>query len=582
MSAGIARCAAVLEDLSALKDELGELRKHTEQKALFATALFDLERARRGDPDARTQILEVADSLLVFWRDRSGDALADSHPALGPLWAHASSLLVSFEMKRFKRALDACWEAKGDAATLQVAIQGLQPAGNRRVDFAACLYHLELARLFVDSSRSEFAKRASLVHEAYHSPETANELVGDDEGLKHLWKELIPYLDEFFEALEAEQERKARSSRADVVTAPGGSAAVPVPDTTPVPTAPPPPPSVPAEAPIAVTFVGPTPVKPKSDFDATTDPSGRPLVESIETNAVPPAAPPPRAGPVSGVFDLWLQEPNKPSAPPPPPPPPSATSGIVEAVEILEPLPSGPPPPPANFTPAPGSIKAMHFDPHAPDVTAPRPPPPPNTTPVPRSRASPGNESGILDLNDIVEEVQPPPPPMGSRPSFDVEMGDYEPDEAAQTFWRFTEGALGLLPPADEPRMDRRALSADGRAERKKLTTWLDQVTRRFDTVPEAKAFACLVKLYLAAQLKEKGLFGGVNQKRKEAFVAALGLLSAEPLAAGHCAVWFELDGKETLEKLGDGLDVLTDYLQYCARENLDPLDPAVPGQFMA
>ena len=108
------------------------------------------------------------------------------------------------------------------------------------------------------------------------------------------------------------------------------------------------------------------------------------------------------------------------------------------------------------------------------------------------------------------------------------------------------------------------------------------QVTRRFDTVPEAKTFACMVKLYLAAQLKEKGLFGGVNQKRKEAFIAALGLLSAEPLAAGHCAVWFELDGKESLEKLHDGLDVLTDYLQFCARQNLDPLDPSVPAQFMA
>ena len=31
----------------------------------------DLERARRGDKEARSQLLEVADILLIFWRDRS-------------------------------------------------------------------------------------------------------------------------------------------------------------------------------------------------------------------------------------------------------------------------------------------------------------------------------------------------------------------------------------------------------------------------------------------------------------------------------------------------------------------------------
>lgn len=608
VAAGIARCAAVLEDLTLLRDEVGELRKHDEQTAQFATALFDLERARRGDPDARMQLLEVADSLLVFWRERTGDALADSHPVLAPLWAHASALLVSFEVKRFKRALDACWEARTDAALLQVAIEGLLPVGNRRVEFAACLYHLELARLFVDSSRKEFARRASLVHEAYHSKEIADELVGDDPGLQHLWKELVPYLDEFFEALEAEQERKLRSN---LKTDPGGEAAVargpvpPPPDITPVhgvkkadPLPPPEavvapeapsvdpdifvvteapmlaeaPTEAPLEAPVAVTFVGPAPTrKPSTEEVDRTDPSAKAVSEPIDLT-VPPPPPPPSMPDSSGVFDLWLQEPNKRISREMTPVP-----AVIESIEeVLEPLPSGPPPPPSNFTPAPNTLFAVQMP--DPDVTAPRPPPPP-----PPSANLAANQSGIFELNDLVEEEPPPPPPRPSRPSLDVETGDdYEPDAATQTFWRHTEESLGLLPPAEQPRMDRRALSADGRAERKKLNGWLDGVTRRFNTVPEAKTFACLMKLYMAAQLKEKGLFGGANAKRKEAFVAALELLSAEPLAAGHCAVWFELDGKETLEHLGNGLEVLTDYLQFCARQNLDPLDPAVPAQFMA
>jgi hypothetical protein len=622
----------VLESPAELRTEVHRLRAQPGETALFAAALFDLERARRGDTEARTQLLEVADSLLVFWRDRSGDGLADSHPALGPLWATASALLISFEVKRFTRALDACWEARGDAATLQVAIQGLQPPGNRRVEFAACLYHLELARLFVDSSRGEFARRAGLIHEAYHSKEVADELVGEDPGLQHLWKELIPYLDEFFEALEDEAERKSRS---EVVTSPGGSAAAAPPV--------PPPPDI-------------TPVHGLAKVPAKVDDS-----TVMETPATPPAAekrepvtapnpsitapvPPPRPSDASGVFELWLAEPEragrkpKPTAPPPsaPSPVPSAPSAPLpmEAVDVdmstaprpahkpanLTPAPAPaeilelaevesdgfvpadqtmigrpPPPPPGNFTPAPNSLQAMT------DITEPKvrvvaPPPPPDFTPPP---ARPNNQSGILDLADIVEEVpassrgkvesgvlelaevvEDSPTRRPLRPSLDIET-DYEPDAAAQAFWRHTEAGLGLLPPADAPRMDRRALSAEGRAERKKLNSWLDGVTKRFDTVPESRAFACLIRLYMAAQLKEKGLFGGVNAKRREAFVSALELLSPEPGAAGRCAVWFELDGKESVEHLNNGLEVLTDYLQFCARQNLDPLDPAVPGQFL-
>jgi hypothetical protein len=359
-----------------------------------------------------------------------------------------------------------------------------------------------------------------------------------------------------------------------------------------------------------------------------TDPSAPRPIPSAAATTMP--------GNASGVFELWLKEPERASRPPratpmpmeaidvdlstaprpahkpkdltpaprarsltPAPKPKDLTPApeVLDAADVEAFVPTEhtmigrPPPPPSNFTPPPGP---------PPDITEPRvrvvqPPPPPDLTPPPRARGK--VESGVLDL---VEEVPPPPPRNDSgilelaelveepavakrplRPSLDVDVGDYEPDEATQAFWRHTEAALGLLPPADAPRMDRRALSAEGRAERKKLNGWLDGVNQRFDTVPESRTFACLVRLYMAAQLKEKGLFGGVNAKRREAFVAALELLSPEPLAAGHCAVWFELDGKETSEHLQNGLEVLTDYLQFCARENLDPLDPLVPAQFL-
>src|SRR5204863_6327037 len=131
----------------------------------------------------------------------------------------------------------------------------------------------------------------------------------------------------------------------------------------------------------------------------------------------------------------------------------------------------------------------------------------------------------------------PPPKPKAKSRDLDV-LVDYEPDAEAQAFWRHTEAALGLLPGKDEPRTGSRVLSADGRGERKKLNAWLDGMNGRFTEVPEARAMQCLLRLYMAAQVKQKTLFGQPNPKRKEAFRSALALLSGDAAAAGRAAVW--------------------------------------------
>jgi hypothetical protein len=59
-------------------------------------------------------------------------------------------------------------------------------------------------------------------------------------------------------------------------------------------------------------------------------------------------------------------------------------------------------------------------------------------------------------------------------------------------------------------------------------------------------------------------------------------LLGRDPKAAAHAAVWFEMDGPHTLEKLHQALEVLTDYLQFCHRNQLDPLAPTSPALFLA
>jgi len=90
------------------------------------------------------------------------------------------------------------------------------------------------------------------------------------------------------------------------------------------------------------------------------------------------------------------------------------------------------------------------------------------------------------------------------------------------------------------------------------------------------------VRLTLAAQTKEKSLFGAANPRRKEGLEAAFSLLHGNAVAAGRAAVWFELDGDETRTALHSGLELLMAFLAFCGRENLDPLEPATVQKYVA
>jgi hypothetical protein len=224
---------------------------------------------------------------------------------------------------------------------------------------------------------------------------------------------------------------------------------------------------------------------------------------------------------------------------------------------------AAPPPPPLTDTlPPDANVKTLVGPPDTetldPDMVAELPPPVPN-------ESSPRLQAPSSPALEVVEDDEPEPGPV------------------TQAFWRGTEVALGLLPPVDAPRLNTRVFAADHRAERKKLTHYLDDVKTRFTEaeVPASRAMQCMLKLYLAAHHKEKTLFGSVNEKRSASFKEALSLLGRDPMAAAHCAVWFELDGPRTLEKFNDALEVLTDYLQYCSRHALDPLAPTSPALFL-
>ena len=522
LSLSIERCAAALGDLTRLKDEVSRLKASGDGLAHFASALFELEMARQGDPESRSNLSHLAEVLLVFWRDGSGDELSRMHPAVQSLWLSVAPMLVQFEMRRLETSLATCWKHRNDPRQLAIDIQDLEPSGHKRVEFARCVYHLELARKGVESSRVEFAKRAGLLAEAYQDTSFANDLIGHDPGLMQLWADLKPYLDEFFEALE---EQAARAQE--------GTKKVRIP-------------SVPVIAPArAEVKTDPQMLAPVALGDDPQIPSFRTLVNTSKPLASPPVRPQ--------------------KAPPPPPPqqPPAPGNAtppggwIPDAEIVFEEEVAAPPPAPVDLTP-PGSWK-----------------------PPPIQAASASD-----DLEIVEADFEVPPPPPAVTPAHGVAAAiayaedidvEFEPDEATLNFWDYTFASLQQAPvDGQKPRM----LATESRTDRKRLTTWLEGMGNHL-AVPEARAFAALVRLVLAGETKEKSLFGQANPRRKEALEAAFSMLAPTPEAAGKAAVWFDLDGTETRDSLFRGLDLLYPFLAFCCRHSLDPLVPTTVAKYL-
>lgn len=562
----IERCAAALGDVPRLKAEVTALKQTGDGIAHFASALFELELARQGDVESRLNITELAEVLLVFWSDGSGDELSRLHPALESQWRAVAPMLVQFELRRLEMVLGMCWKHRADPQQLARDLDDLQPEGNRRVEFARCLYHLELARQGVHTSRAEFARRAGLLAEAYQDADFARDLVGTEPGLVQLWADLKPYLDEFFEAMEEQAARAMDGTRkVKMPVAPPADDRPALGD--PVPT---PPNGEPA-------LSLPTP---RGGEPALVADSSPPFLEDDADLDEPRSADVTVRAPIPTEPDPVLER----RAPGPPPPPPRIAPAVAPGRHAPSDRPqvpsfaslfsdspgqATPPPPPSNQTP-PGS-----WVPEADllvDVAVDGPPPPPPD-------AVARNKSPSSDDLDIVEAEfeAPPPPPPATTPARglpaalsaaeEIEV-DFEPDEATLNFWDYTFAALQQAPVEGvKPRM----LASESRQDRKRLTTWLDGLGPHF-AVPEAKAMGALVRLMVAGETKEKSLFGQANPRRKEALQAAFGLLAPTPEAAGKVVEWFVLDGAATEQALLRGLELLYPFLSYCARNALDPL----------
>lgn len=243
----ITRCLAAAEDAVALREELGGLALLPGQRAEFAFCLFSLDLARLGEAEAKAQFARHAGVLLEAHRDPAlAAALLAGNEALEQRWQRFVPLLAEFDRAlqgepalapdrtllephplrvspsppatpgepttqdgdpelAIDAAAEAAYAVRADAAALHEALQGfgaLPPSD--RVEFALCLFNLELVRLGDEQAKAPFVERTGFLLLAYRDRALADALVGGSSGLRALWTDLVPYLEEFFEPAEEE------------------------------------------------------------------------------------------------------------------------------------------------------------------------------------------------------------------------------------------------------------------------------------------------------------------------------------------------------------------------------------------
>lgn len=514
----VARCLAAAQDPVALRQELGGLQGMKSQRAEFAYCLFSVDLAKLGEPEAKANFARYAGILLEAHRDPDLTAyLLGGNEELQRRWASFVPLLLEFDRVRqaqeakepdpavmqvppapevlaeaadaasrrteeldvaplrttlnittaegpadaaLDAAIQACFAARGDREKLALAMEALTAfPSSPREEFAHCLFDLELVRLGADDAKPQFAQRVKYLAEAYHDAARAKQLFGQSEHLEALWKDVRPYLEEFFEPAEEVEEV---------------------------------------------------------------------IEEEIAIEEVPPDA-----GAADEAQEVQLSDLDALEVSALPPPPPAEARA-----------PRKPPPPPMSNTPTPGRIPAL----------------------------TPGK--GTVRRVSSITARRLSMPPVPAAPHDDV------PSPETLAFWRYAEEKLALLPDENGQLSGKQAFELGSRENRSALKHLASDVVGKFEGSPEARSLACLVELYLAAQLKEKTLFGKPNEKRQLALQDALSLLTANPLAAGHAAVLFENDGPDTIAHFADALEVMHRYLAHCMRTNVDPLSPEAVKSF--
>lgn len=194
----------------------------------------------------------------------------------------------------------------------------------------------------------------------------------------------------------------------------------------------------------------------------------------------------------------------------------------------------------------------------------------------------------IAEIQEIIEDEAepqpsrpPPPPPQAMEvavaagsvpprpPPPEDDDAEWEPSAETRQFWGFAEKALGRVPDPNQSMVGAQSFATARSSDRAHLMRFAHDLVARHPQVLQSRALAGITLLYVAAQEKERGLLG-VNKERVKLISSGLSMLG-DPRAAGQVAVLFESDGPETRKAFAPVVDLVFNYLCFCAREKLDP-----------
>ncbi|HEY3451706.1 MAG TPA: hypothetical protein VGK67_35440 [Myxococcales bacterium] len=208
----------------------------------------------------------------------------------------------------------------------------------------------------------------------------------------------------------------------------------------------------------------------------------------------------------------------------------------------------------------------------------------------------------IAEIQEIIEdEAEPPPrrppPPPPPPQALEVASGaeaprrqappppeddeqDDGPDAETKQFWSYAEKALGRMPDPNQSLVGAQSFATARSSDRAHLMRFAHDLVARHPQVRQSRALAALTLLYVAGQEKERGLLG-INKERLKLIKSGLSMLG-DARAAGQVAVLFEADGPETRKAFAPLVDIVFNYLGFCAREKLDPRSADAASRFVA
>lgn len=126
-----------------------------------------------------------------------------------------------------------------------------------------------------------------------------------------------------------------------------------------------------------------------------------------------------------------------------------------------------------------------------------------------------------------------------------------------------------------------RGFRTGSRAEVERLERFLASI-EPLRAVPGAEGLASLGRLFLASQLRRTTLFGRPNPRRQANLRAGLRALPSSPEAAAQATAIFEFEGPQVVESFQKVLELLLDFLGFCAAERLDPKGSLAVERYVA